>query len=918
MSDQHPQQKVIKLQSFQQEAVAAAMSWCDDDERKGGLIVMPTGSGKTIVAVTLASEILLRPDCHHVMIVTPQIHVGSGFLALRGVTLDVGHREYVIPAGRRPGTLLTANFDGFGHAVDPGPVVCNFLARDNPKKNIMVAVIASLRVAMSDPRIPASLDGYAFIFDEAHHLGGDDNKGLVENLRERGALVFGVTATPFRGDGKRIPLPGGTYVYTMLEAMASDRPPPSLDVKVLHINEDAKTTTDVPTAMVKEWEGLNRPRTFIFCNRVEECERVIRAFEKVAPGRVVNASGDTGSIPLMEALSAENSRAYDDENAVAVIVGCGRVVEAANWKHCHAAFAWGKSKSCVVHSQFVGRTLRHKDASYPPEVRATSHYLIFVEHDPLSPEDAKTDHMALVVGLSALLDRGEMVQRFWDVIRGNTSKSDKKGRDFLDGEGKMRAAYPDEERVRARALAEALLSEANEAGETISAKTLRTRLVTQGVNPSLATETVATILVGQNPDAEKAAAKRTRAVSAAVGVCDSALHDICKHLIAEFSDTPLFSAAEANGVLSIVSSLTEETIPHVAAALLGTRAPTSREAEAAKMIEALSAMPECPPWGTPEARWLHQKAKEQSKGILKSSLKETMEETIDWLDWEKASRLYINWSANEISSWKGTTNLSIQSCSRSSFDTEGKSAWREADMCFIEENACFSASTVSSSGFRTAPKLLGDFVVLLGEHGGIYAIDANSRRWLWESARFVGIDEKKEIYQYWEREFTTKTEKKYAHSVAWHGSFGSLVQRMQKRRIAVVNFDGFGEAAGRSVEQDLAEIAEAIRPTVTGSHGLRSLDRVVVIYNKTLDRRYNREENFIERIQGHANAIHDLLGDLRSGSDDPAKRTLPHPLRGVSESDMCAVLDEKWVGSIGAFEVYRSKETRMLTYRGVI
>ena len=125
-----------------------------------GVIVMPTGAGKTFVALAAIRELKART-----LIVVPTI-------ALLGQWLDRLCRYRTLPA--RPRAY-------YGGCREAGALT--------------VTTYQSLS------RRPDLIDGFELIvFDECHHLAAKTWSRVLERLR--GRRVMGLTATPFRFDGR--------------------------------------------------------------------------------------------------------------------------------------------------------------------------------------------------------------------------------------------------------------------------------------------------------------------------------------------------------------------------------------------------------------------------------------------------------------------------------------------------------------------------------------------------------------------------------------------------------------------------------------------------------------------------------------------------------------------------------------------
>ena len=178
----------MKLRPYQEEAFDHVFSeW--DDGRKKTLVVMPTGTGKTIVFAKIVEECVRRG--YRVLI-----------MAHRGELLDQAADKIFKATGLRS-------------SVEKADRTC--------LGEWYRVVVGSVQTLMHERRLKQFPPDYfdAIIIDEAHHCISQSYQSVLQYFG--GSKVLGVTATPDRADMKNL----GSYFeslafeYTMPEAIRS-------------------------------------------------------------------------------------------------------------------------------------------------------------------------------------------------------------------------------------------------------------------------------------------------------------------------------------------------------------------------------------------------------------------------------------------------------------------------------------------------------------------------------------------------------------------------------------------------------------------------------------------------------------------------------------------------------------------------
>ncbi len=173
LSSEPVRRRQVRLRAYQAEAVEAADNAFNSGTKKA-LIVLPTGSGKTIIFGKLAQRRFNRR------------------------VLILAHREELLDQAR----AKIASIVGFEPSIEQGR---RRAAADDP------IVIASIPSLARGRRIAGPRFGLAVV-DEAHHGGAPPYQSVLAKLRP--AHILGVTATPDRSDSFRLSKVFGKLIYS--------------------------------------------------------------------------------------------------------------------------------------------------------------------------------------------------------------------------------------------------------------------------------------------------------------------------------------------------------------------------------------------------------------------------------------------------------------------------------------------------------------------------------------------------------------------------------------------------------------------------------------------------------------------------------------------------------------------------------
>ncbi|GAA3913882.1 hypothetical protein GCM10023084_76990 [Streptomyces lacrimifluminis] len=154
-----------------------------------GIVVMPTGTGKTETMLAL----LVAARMERLLVLVPSAALRDQ-IAGKFETLGILQQEQIVKAG-----ALRPRVGRFEHGFKDPDEAARFVAACN----VVVATPQILSRSVGNVRMALLSSFSHLIVDEAHHSPADTWARVVDGFSDRPVLLF--TATPFREDGRRLP-----------------------------------------------------------------------------------------------------------------------------------------------------------------------------------------------------------------------------------------------------------------------------------------------------------------------------------------------------------------------------------------------------------------------------------------------------------------------------------------------------------------------------------------------------------------------------------------------------------------------------------------------------------------------------------------------------------------------------------------
>lgn len=168
------------LRPHQQNVFEDLIKFLEDDGSKG-YIEMPTGTGKTVLYISILNALQAGTSRHRALIVTPTIDLVNQTV---GEDFNKGFEKFA--PGKQVGTYFSLT-PKESKTMDQDTVVTTYASLNNLAKNN-----------------PLFLEDFSVvILDEAHHALGENTSKIIKQVSEE-TLVLGFTATPDYTEMKKL------------------------------------------------------------------------------------------------------------------------------------------------------------------------------------------------------------------------------------------------------------------------------------------------------------------------------------------------------------------------------------------------------------------------------------------------------------------------------------------------------------------------------------------------------------------------------------------------------------------------------------------------------------------------------------------------------------------------------------------
>lgn len=374
----------------QKVALGKLRQWYEsrNGQGRGGILVLPTGGGKTFTAVHFTcshplsdgAKVLWLAHTHHLL-----EQAFTGFSIGAGLVVEPKQNLNIRVVSGMEGEHFPV------HTIRPTDdvVISSLPTACRALKNSHEAFLGFLQ---------SSQGNLLVIFDEAHHAPASSHRQLLRELRERypGTVLLGLTATPTYGDEKRqgwlteLFPQGIVHQVTAAELMAAR----ILAKPILH----DKQTTFKPAFSERDyqkWLGTHRDlpeeivsilanskerndyivdtyveqkekwgKTIIFADRWYQCNYLCEALTKRGVRADVvyaHVDADPGSVEARNRRDAhENTRVLQafKENGLDVLINVKMLTEGTDVPKVQTVFLTRQTTSRILLTQMVGRALR--------------------------------------------------------------------------------------------------------------------------------------------------------------------------------------------------------------------------------------------------------------------------------------------------------------------------------------------------------------------------------------------------------------------------------------------------------------------------------------------------------------------------------------------------------------------------------
>jgi ATP-dependent helicase IRC3 len=407
----------------QKAALAQLNKWYSEiSGDSGGILVLPTGGGKTFTAVHFLCNGPLS-DGYKVLWLAHTHHL-----------LEQAHDSF--------------DSDALGHIREPRQVLRlrvvsgtsgHYPPRDiRPSDDVIIATLQTVTTAHREKLAQLrdfidSADGKLFVvFDEAHHAPAPSYRKLLLDLREDGAPALGLTATPTYTDETKKGWLKKLFPQGILgQAKVSDLIAQQILAKPHFERAPTSCKPDFDDAEYQKWLGTYRDvpehiidhlarnkernafiastyadnrgkygKTIIFTDRWYQCEAIVEALAK----RKVKADAVYSHVDARIASVEGRRKRGQDDNARAlarfrnteidVLVNVRMLTEGTDIPDAKTVFLTRQTTSQILLTQMVGRALRGPKFGGTPDAYIVSFVddwqqsIRWAEYDPLTEDQA--------------------------------------------------------------------------------------------------------------------------------------------------------------------------------------------------------------------------------------------------------------------------------------------------------------------------------------------------------------------------------------------------------------------------------------------------------------------------------------------------------------------------------------------------
>lgn len=387
----------------QAESIDHLIEWYKNNTKSnaGGILVLPTGGGKTFTAIRFICLKALS-DGYKVLWLAHTNHLlEQAYYSFENHVGSIADPKRDLKVRVVSGTI------GHFHVAD----ICS-------GDDVVIATLQTITKAYKENHFAVndfinSAKGKLFvIFDEAHHAPAPSYRRLILNLRDRCAQMhlLGLTATPVYSDenlqgwlAKLFPQ-GILYQVTPQELMAE-----GILAKPIHEQQNTEFQPDFDLAEYQKWVGTFRDlpediitqlaenknrnasiaehyfknkekygKTLIFADRWFQCEAISEYLRHrgVRTGTVyTHIDADPGSASARnKRKSDENARVLDAfrRNELDVVLNVRMLTEGTDIPDVKTCFITRQTTSKILLTQMVGRALRGPKFGGTPEA-----YMVF-------------------------------------------------------------------------------------------------------------------------------------------------------------------------------------------------------------------------------------------------------------------------------------------------------------------------------------------------------------------------------------------------------------------------------------------------------------------------------------------------------------------------------------------------------------